>query len=121
MATSPSPRTPRSSPGIYGNITIQSGSDWGGGGGGGGWGGGGGGGGSGCANPVVTLSPGIYYLQNGGSLTLSAGTLQGTGVMIFDNTGGDNVFNTSSGPVNISPPNTDKRRIMADRHNVIDL
>ena len=39
-------------PGIYGNITIQSGSDWGGGGGGGGgWGGGGGGGGSGAPIP----------------------------------------------------------------------
>lgn len=83
-------------PGVYGNITIQSE----GGGYGGGWGGGGGGG----TAPVVTMSPGIYYLSNGGSLVLSAGTLQGTGVMIFDNTGGDNVLNTASGPVNITPP-----------------
>ncbi len=86
-------------PGIYTNITIQSGGGWGGG-GGGGWGDGG------SSPPVVTMAPGIYYLQNGGSLTLSAGTLQGTGVMIFDNTSTDNVLNTSSGVVNISPPNT---------------
>jgi Flp pilus assembly protein TadG len=97
-------------PGIYGNITIQSdggSGGWGsggGGGGGGGWGGGGGGGGGGSTNPVVTMAPGIYYLSNGGSLVLSAGTLQGTGVMFFDNTGGDNVLNTASGVVNITPP-----------------
>ena len=108
-------------PGIYGNITIQTasgggggGGGWGGGGGGwggggGGWGGGGGGwggggGGGSPSPPVVTMAPGIYYLSNGGSLVLSSGTLQGTGVMIFDNTGGDNVLNTSSGVVNITPP-----------------
>lgn len=53
---------------------------------------------------TVTLNPGIYYLENGGNLQLQSGTIQGTGVMIFDGTGGDNVFNKAQGIVNITPP-----------------
>lgn len=54
--------------------------------------------------PTVTMAPGIYYLANGGSLQLNAGTLNGTGVMFFDNTGGDNVLNVAGGLVNLTPP-----------------
>ena len=54
--------------------------------------------------PTITMQPGIYYLANGGSLQLNAGTLQGTGVMIFDNTGGDKILNTAGGPVSLTPP-----------------
>jgi hypothetical protein len=62
---------------------------------------------SGASSPTVTLQPGIYYLANGGSFTLNAGTIQGTGVMIFNNTGGDNVFgmnNPAGGVINLTPP-----------------
>ncbi len=69
-------------PGVYTNITI-------------------GGGGN---SPTVTLAPGIYYLANGGSLQFNAGSLQGTGVMIFDATGGDQVFNPAGGTINLRPP-----------------
>ena len=67
-------------PGMYHNLTINS------------------------PSITVTLNPGIYYLKPGGSLKLQAGTLVGTGVMIFDNTGGDNIFNKAQGVVNITPP-----------------
>jgi hypothetical protein len=79
-------------PGIYGDITIGSS---------------GGRGGRGGSAPTVTLAPGIYYLDNGGSFTLNAGSIQGTGVMIFNNTGGDSVFgmsNPAGGPINLTPP-----------------
>ncbi len=35
---------------------------------------------------------------------LNGGSLVGTGVMIFDNTGGDQVLNPAAGVVNLSPP-----------------
>jgi hypothetical protein len=75
-------------PGIYRNITIGS-TGW-----------------HGTA-PTVTLAPGIYYLASGGSFTLVAGSIQGTGVMFFNNTGGDSVFgmgNPPGGTINLSPP-----------------
>lgn len=54
---------------------------------------------------TVTLNPGIYYLSNGGSLKFQAGyLLYGTGVMIFDDTGGDNILNQAMGYVWITPP-----------------
>jgi len=90
-------------PGIYQNITIGSSGGW------GGWGGWGGGGGSSASAPTVTLAPGIYYLDNGGSFNLNAGSIQGTGVMIFNNTGGDSVFsisNPAGGTINLTPPTT---------------
>jgi hypothetical protein len=68
-------------PGIYQDITIKGG--------------------------TVTLEPGIYYLASGGSFNMNGGSLQGTGVMIFNNTGGDNVFgmdNPAQGPINLTPP-----------------
>jgi hypothetical protein len=68
-------------PGIYTNITVTSG--------------------------TVTLQPGIYYLASGGSLDLDGGSLQGTGVMIVDNTGSDNMLGMSDpgkGPINLTPP-----------------
>jgi Flp pilus assembly protein TadG len=67
-------------PGIYGNVTINAGTG------------------------TVTLAPGIYYFANGGSLRLSSGTLTGTGVLIFDQTGGDSILNVAQGTVNITPP-----------------
>jgi hypothetical protein len=74
-------------PGVYNNITIGTS-----------------GGGS---VPTVTLSAGIYYIANGGSFTLNSGTLQGTGVMIVNNTQQDTVFgwtNPATGTINLSPP-----------------
>ncbi|HET6882985.1 MAG TPA: pilus assembly protein TadG-related protein [Pirellulales bacterium] len=68
-------------PGIYHNITIGPG-----------------------GAPVVTLNPGIYYLSSGGSLKLNGGSLKGTGVMFFDDTGGDSFLNKAMGPVDITPP-----------------
>jgi hypothetical protein len=68
-------------PGLYQNITINGG--------------------------TVTMAPGIYYIDNGGSLNLNAGTLQGTGVMIVNNTQQDTVFgwtNPAQGVINLSPP-----------------
>lgn len=53
---------------------------------------------------TVTLNPGIYYLKPGGSLRLQAGSLVGTGVMFFDNTGGDSILNPAAGTVDITPP-----------------
>ncbi|OYV84981.1 MAG: hypothetical protein B7Z73_14445 [Planctomycetia bacterium 21-64-5] len=67
-------------PGIYHNITINQ------------------------KGIAVTLNPGIYYLESGGSLKLQAGSLQGTGVMFFDDTGGDNILNKAAGTVDITPP-----------------
>jgi hypothetical protein len=72
-------------PGVYSNITIGS---------------------SGTA-PTVTLSPGIYYIASSGSFTLNSGTLQGTGVMIVNNTQQDTVFgwtNPAKGTINLTPP-----------------
>jgi hypothetical protein len=93
-------------PGIYKNITIGStGGGWGG--GGGGWGGGGWGGGGGSSSPTVTLNPGIYYMQSGGSFSLNAGTLNGTGVMFYDALGNDQFMgmsNPNGGTVTITPP-----------------
>jgi hypothetical protein len=68
-------------PGIYNNITINSGS--------------------------VTMAPGLYYMANGGSFNLNSGSLQGTGVMIVNNTQQDSVFgwsNPAKGTINLSPP-----------------
>ena len=68
-------------PGIYQNITITGG--------------------------TVTLDPGIYYIDKGGSFSLLAGTLQGTGVMIVNNTQQDTVFgwsNPAQGTMNLTPP-----------------
>ena len=71
------------SPGIYHNITIG-------------------------PNATVTMSPGIYYLQGG--LKFQApppnqpgGTLQGSGVMIY-NTSGDHLTPQPAGILNLSAP-----------------
>jgi hypothetical protein len=72
-------------PGVYSSITIGDSSN----------------------APTVTLSPGIYYIDNGGSLTLNNGTLQGTGVMIVNNTQADQIFgwtNPAKGTINLTPP-----------------
>jgi hypothetical protein len=72
-------------PGIYSNITI----------------------GSSSSAPTVTLSPGIYYIASNGSFTLNNGTLQGTGVMIVNNTQQNQVFgwsNPAKGTINLTPP-----------------
>jgi hypothetical protein len=68
-------------PGIYNNITINSG--------------------------TVTMAPGLYYMAQGGSFSLNSGSLQGTGVMIVNNTQNDSVFgwnNPANGTVNLTPP-----------------
>ena len=86
-------------PGIYANITIGRS-------GGSGGGGEDGGGGSG-SSPTVTLAPGIYYIDRGGSFTLNNGSLQGTGVMIVNNSQQDTVFgwsNPATGTINLTPP-----------------
>ncbi len=59
------------------------------------------------AAPTVTLAPGIYWIDNGGSFTLTAGSIQGTGVMIVNNTQQDAVFgwnNPAQGTINLTPP-----------------
>jgi hypothetical protein len=68
-------------PGIYSNITITGGN--------------------------VTMAPGLYYIDKGGSFSLNAGTLQGDGVMIVNNTQQDSVFgwnNPAQGAINLTPP-----------------
>jgi hypothetical protein len=68
-------------PGIYTNITINGGS--------------------------VTMQPGMYYIDQGGSFSLKAGSLQGDGVMIVNNTQNDSVFgwnNPANGTINLTPP-----------------
>jgi hypothetical protein len=68
-------------PGIYKNITITGG--------------------------TVTMDPGLYWIQSGGSLNVNGGTLQGTGVMIVNNTQQDSVCgwnNPAQGVINLSPP-----------------
>jgi hypothetical protein len=68
-------------PGIYSNITVQTG--------------------------TVTMQPGIYYISSGGSLNVNGGTLQGTGVMIVNDTQQDTVCgwsNPASGVINLTPP-----------------
>jgi hypothetical protein len=68
-------------PGIYNNITITGG--------------------------TVTMAPGLYYIDKGGSFSLNAGTLQGTGVTIVNNTQQDTVFgwtNPAQGTIDLSPP-----------------
>jgi hypothetical protein len=72
-------------PGIYTNLTI----------------------GSGTKSPTVTLAPGLYWIDKGGSLNVNNGTLQGTGVMIVNNTQQDTVCgwnNPASGVINLTPP-----------------
>lgn len=72
-------------PGVYSNLTI---------------------GGSG-SSPTVTLAPGIYYIDKGGSFSLNAGSLKGDGVMIVNNTQSDSVFgwsNPAQGTINLTPP-----------------
>lgn len=57
--------------------------------------------------PTVTLAPGIYWIDVGGNFTLTAGTVQGTGVMIVNNTQQDTVFgwnNPAQGVINLTPP-----------------
>jgi hypothetical protein len=68
-------------PGIYKNITINSG--------------------------TVTMAPGLYYIAQGGSVSLNSGSLQGTGVMIVNNTQQDSVLgwnNPAKGTINLTPP-----------------
>ena len=68
-------------PGVYSNITITGG--------------------------TVTMQPGLYWIDTNGSFSLQGGTLQGTGVMIVNNTQQDTVFgwtNPAQGFINISPP-----------------
>ena len=68
-------------PGVYQNITITGG--------------------------TVTMAPGLYWIDQGGSFSLNGGSLQGTGVMIVNNTQQDTVFgwtNPASGTINLSPP-----------------
>jgi hypothetical protein len=72
-------------PGVYNNLTV----------------------GSSTATPTVTLAPGMYYIQKGGSFNLKGGTIQGTGVMIVNDTQSDSVFgwnNPANGPINLTPP-----------------
>jgi hypothetical protein len=72
-------------PGIYTNITI----------------------GNATSAPTVTMAPGLYYINQGGSFSLNGGTLQGAGVMIVNNTQQDTVFgwtNPAKGVINITPP-----------------
>jgi hypothetical protein len=68
-------------PGIYSSITVTGG--------------------------TVTMAPGIYYIQSGGSLNVTGGTLQGTGVMIVNDTQSDSVCgwsNPATGVINLTPP-----------------
>ena len=68
-------------PGVYQNITITGG--------------------------TVTLAPGLYYIDKGGKFSLQGGTLQGTGVMMVNNTQQDTVFgwsNPATGTINLTPP-----------------
>jgi hypothetical protein len=68
-------------PGIYTNITINGG--------------------------AVTMQPGMYYIDQGGSFSLNAGSLQGNGVTIVNNTQSDSVFgwnNPANGTINLTPP-----------------
>ena len=68
-------------PGVYKNITISSGN--------------------------VTMAPGLYYIDQGGSFSLNSGSLQGTGVMIVNNSQQDSVFgwnNPANGTINLTPP-----------------
>jgi hypothetical protein len=68
-------------PGVYSSITINGG--------------------------TVTMQPGMYYFQSGGSLNVNGGTLQGTGVMIVNDTQKDQVcgfYNPASGVINLTPP-----------------
>ena len=72
-------------PGVYSDITI----------------------GGSTSSPTVTMAPGIYYIDVGGSFSLNGGSLQGTGVMIVNNTQNDSVFgwsNPASGTINLTPP-----------------
>ena len=58
-------------------------------------------------SPTVTLAPGMYWIDQGGSFTLTAGSIQGTGVTIVNNTQQDSVFgwnNPAQGTINIGPP-----------------
>jgi hypothetical protein len=74
-------------PGVYNNLTI----------------------GSSTYSPTVTMAPGMYYIDKGGSLSLNGGTVQGTGVMIVNNTQNDGVFgwsNPALGTINLTPPTT---------------
>jgi hypothetical protein len=68
-------------PGIYNNLTITGG--------------------------TVTMNPGIYWIKQSGSLSVNGGTLQGTGVMIVNDTKNDTVCgwtNPAQGVINLSPP-----------------
>jgi len=68
-------------PGIYQNITITGG--------------------------TATMSPGLYWIDQGGSFSLNGGSLQGTGVMIVNNTQQDSIFgwnNPAQGTINLTPP-----------------
>jgi hypothetical protein len=68
-------------PGVYSNITILGG--------------------------TVTMKPGLYWISHYGSFNLNGGTLQGTGVMIVNNTQQDTVFgwsNPAQGVINLTPP-----------------
>jgi hypothetical protein len=56
---------------------------------------------------TVTMQPGIYYIAKGGSLSVNGGTLQGTGVMIVNDTQQDTVCgwnNPATGTINLTPP-----------------
>lgn len=58
-------------------------------------------------SPTVTMAAGIYYINRNGSITLTAGSLQGAGVMIVNNSQNDSVFgwsNPAQGTINLSPP-----------------
>ncbi len=114
-------------PGIYNNVTIQAGSSggggggWGGGGwGGGGWGGGGGGGG-GTTDPVVTMAPGIYYLQNGGSLTFERRDPPGNGRHDLRRHCDRQRPEHFQRRGQHHPADHLQRRLLADRNNLVDL
>src|SRR5205814_635465 len=68
-------------PGVYKDITIKGG--------------------------TVSLSAGIYYIDKDGSFSLQGGSIQGTGVMIVNNTQQDTVFgwsNPAQGTMTLTPP-----------------
>jgi hypothetical protein len=62
------------------------------------------------ANAVVTLNPGIYYLDGGNLSVNGGGTLQGTGVTLVFTSQNKNGFATASingnATVNLTPPTT---------------
>jgi hypothetical protein len=53
---------------------------------------------------VVTMTPGIYYMQGGGFSVTGQATVTGNGVMIFNDNGGGSIKIAGQGAVTLSPP-----------------